>query len=401
MTMVVLLILALLATPLLGCGEDSDVNGKRTITLGCLWDFTGPASAACINPYRALQDLVKHINEEDPIPGVELETVAWDTKYDISREIPGYDWVIERGADIIVSVLYSSAEVLKTFAERDEIPIYTMSTSMPCLEPPGWVFSAQAPPEREIRAVLKYISDQWPNYPTKPKIGWVGSDRAFSTQMQEEAEEYCLANPDKFEWVVGLQADIVNVMWGGEIEKLKDCDWIGSGLAPTAASTFIEQLRHSDSDAKLFSQEFLLATLGSVVDRIGYEPLDGSITASLNGWWSDSYPIIDLAKELLYENRADEAEDIMHAGIGYIGTAVQGSFFLRLLREAIEEAGAEDFDGQAFYNTAINFRTTFEGFEEWYYTETRRYPMDHVGIYEIRAADEDAVRVGDWELMGE
>lgn len=91
----------------------------------------------------------------------------------------------------------------------------------------------------------------------------------------------------------------------------------------------------------------------------------------------------------------------MYQGLSYIGSIHGLYFYFDLLREAIEEVGAENLDGQAVYNTAIKFKTTYEGFREWGYTETKRVVMTHAAGYEWSAEAGDLVRVSDWMPIGE
>lgn len=81
---------------------------------------------------------------------------------------------------------------------------------------------------------------------------------------------------------------------------------------------------------------------------------------------------------------------------GYIGGVQIYYFILDILREAIEAVGANNFDGQAYYDAALNYRVDMEGFPEWTFTETRRYLIEHVMVYEWSAEEEDLVRLSDW-----
>jgi len=90
-----LLILVLVVPLCLSCGEEEE--GVVTITIGEITDLTGPASPAIIPLHWALADMVSDYNEKGLIPGVKFKVVSWDNKYDPSRDIPGYEWVRERG----------------------------------------------------------------------------------------------------------------------------------------------------------------------------------------------------------------------------------------------------------------------------------------------------------------
>ena len=58
--------------------------------------------------------------------------------------------------------------------------------------------------------------------------------------------------------------------------------------------------------------------------------------------------------------------------------------------------GVENFDSQAFYNEAMKFKTNWEGYPEWGFSETLRYAVKHTAIYEAKADVGDLVRVSDW-----
>ena len=84
-----------------------------------------------------------------------------------------------------------------------------------------------------------------------------------------------------------------------------------------------------------------------------------------------------------------------------MGASYDGAFslvlsFFEVVRQAIEEVGIENFDGQAFYDAAIKFNLTFEGLPPAGFTETNRVLQSHVAIHEWRAEVETMVRVTDW-----
>ena len=124
---------------------------------------------------------------------------------------------------------------------------------------------------------------------------------------------------------------------------------------------------------------------GLDVDVCGWEALDGYLNTCVCRWWTEPYPLVDLAKKLLYQNHPGEADDIIYSGSSYVGTFPIYSAVFEVLRKAIEEVGAENFDGQAFYNAALNFEVQFEGQPKWYFTETDRLLMHDVAMYEWSA----------------
>ena len=205
-----LLVLALVATFGFGCGAESG-GGKVTLTIGLLTDMTGPASSLLRPGNKAIYDSTRYINEEDPIPGAQINIVTYDGRLDASRDIPGYNWLTERGARLIITSGTSSGDILKTFAAMDKVVIYSLSTSLYQMEPPGWVFGATPPIAWAIKAFLRWISEEHWSYETQgrtPKIGCAGWDAAYDVEVAKAMKEYVEGHPTEFEYVGGYLAPV-------------------------------------------------------------------------------------------------------------------------------------------------------------------------------------------------
>jgi hypothetical protein len=70
------------------------------------------------------------------------------------------------------------------------------------------------------------------------------------------------------------------------------------------------------------------------------------------------------------------------------------------LQQAVKNVGAENFNGQAYYDAAINYETTssmWAGCPEFNFSETRRKLMDHSLITAYKSGDvKDYVTISDW-----
>ncbi|MBM3133075.1 MAG: ABC transporter substrate-binding protein, partial [Chloroflexi bacterium] len=137
--MALVLVLALLPV-LAACGDDGapstslppggdEPARKVTITVGNLSDLTGPAAAAMTVINMALEDIVRYYNDEDLIPGIALKVVTYDGQYRPSNNIPGYEWLKERGADLIFSAVPGTPETLKPFVDSDRMVLFGASAS--------------------------------------------------------------------------------------------------------------------------------------------------------------------------------------------------------------------------------------------------------------------------------
>lgn len=393
-----LMILIIVAALGLSCGKGGG-EGKRTIVIGHLSDMTGPASAALIPINYALEDLVRYYNEQGLIPGVELKVVTYDGRYDPSRDIPGYEWVKGKGAVAITTGLPPIGVTLKPFAKRDKIPIFPLTTSTPQLDPPGWVFCMNATGGALIDTLLEWIPGNDPDYPTgRPaKIGSVGWDEAYAQDLRNAIKDYAQAHSDKYDWVGGYLAPVGVTSWSGEMEKVKDCDYLFPPSTGTGTTTFMRDFRDRGYRAKYIGTDAQAAYRGLIEDTCSWDDIDGTLLSFPTRWYNDTNPVISLAKQFLTEWHAGQGEKIIHAGGGYIGSFQQNYGMLQILAKAINDVGVENFNGQVLYDTATNFSVKWEGYEEWGFSATKRYSWNYTAIYEWSKEAQDLVRkVPEW-----
>ena len=389
-----LMVLALVATLGLGCGEDEEEE-KVTIYLGHLTDLTGVAASALIPIMKALDANVRYFNEVDPIPGVELQIVRYNTNYDPSRAKPGYDWIRDHGADVIYTEMPEMAEGLVQFAEGDKTPVICHPGTKVLADALGWVFCLNPTSSAQMRGLMKYVSDEWDYAGTdrRPKIGTAGWSTPYGNDVKLGAE-YCLGYPDKFDYVGSYMAPAGVVTWSGEVEKLKGCDYIvlttPGALQP---STFAAEFLSKGHTTKWLGLDSLLAYWDVMLAKVGSEALDGSLMGQFHALWVYDCPVVEYLKQLAYTYYPDEAEELISANCGYLGGGSGTYFVMECMRAAIEEVGAENFDGQAFYDMAVKFRPRWEGYpEEVGWSPTDRLSSKWQMIYEYSDA------VGDFEV---
>lgn len=395
--------LALLATFGFGCAEKAEEEGV-VITIGQLNDLTGMASTATRPCTIALQDLVRYYNDEDVIPGVKLQLVLYDTKLDPAREIPGWDWVREQGAQVVIDVLPTSI-ILKPFAEKDKVPMIShtgLTAIAEAVDEAGYSFCLNSPDSYAHTTLLNWVSENDWNYQAqgrKPKLGAVATSLPNDLEILATVEEYVQANPDAFEYVRGFSVPNSTVTWSGEVEKLKACDYVVlivcAGGIPVA--TFVDSFRMAGGTAKFIGANPPVSYYDLIVEKAGWEAVDGTLTAYQSKWWNEEGPIVDKAWEVVTRYHPGEAESLMNIGTTYLGSFHGYSSLLDVLKKVIEEVGADNFDSQAFYDTVTaGVSTQVEGYPEWGYSATQRYLVQHARILEWRAAEQNLVAVSGW-----
>ncbi|MBM4462039.1 MAG: hypothetical protein FJ012_01725 [Chloroflexi bacterium] len=393
-----LLVLLPLVVLLPGCGGTSD--HRVAITIGELTDLTGPASPAIIPLHWALQDMVRYYNEEELIPGVRFRMVSWDTRYDVSRDIPGYDWVRGRGAKLIVAVPPPTPVTLKPFADRDKFPICSLSTTEAMMDPPGWIFCFSNSHYRMMKTFLKWIHDVDWDYPDGkiPKIGLVGWDEAAIHDDDRALKEYASAHPDHIEYVGARIKPFGSIGWIAEVEALKNCDYIEAKGFPMGA--FIKEFQSKGYKTRFFDVGTASSYRGFLVDQLGWAALDGVLTPNMSLMWNEDVPVVNFAKTLLYRYHSKaEAEKAIYAGLAYVGGVKNLVGVFEIIEAAIKTVGAENFSPKAFYDEAVKYKTKsplWQGQPEWSFSETKRYLADHIATYKFDASAKDLVWVGGW-----
>ncbi len=388
-----LLVLVLLVPLSFGCGEEEEKE-ERTITIGFLTDFTGPGGPAIFPLYQSIEDLVKYYNEEGRIPGAKLRLVSYDTRMDPARYVPGYDWCRERGADLILTSLPGGSETIKPYAEKDRIPIVTYLYSEAAMEPPGWVFVISIPSKPEVKTLLKWVSENhWDDTQRIPKIGYYDWMQPEGIEIDAAIEEYCQAHPDEFDYVGASLTPVGTMSCGGEVEKLKDCDYIYA--KNIQGSYFIKGYRDKGYDAQLLGGCSSFGFYEFLQESVGWENLDGYITTMIASWWGEENAAVAFIKEFIDRYHPGASPEDM--GGSYYGGFLEGLSLFEVLRQAVEEVGIENFDGQAFCDTAVKFSLQLEGSPPLYFTDTERYLVHGCAVYEWSAEAEGMVRLTtDW-----
>ncbi len=392
----VILVLAgllLILPSLVACGGGEDEASDITITIGNLTDQTGASATALEIINKALNDAVEYYNEQGLIPGgAHLKVISYDTAYEPSNDIPGYEWLKSRGADLIITNVPSAPINMKPRVERDQMVLFATAANYDTVYPPGHIFVPATLPEENAYTILGWIAQYDPDFPTgRPaKVGAAGWATSYNETLHEAMKEYIDEHPDKFEWM-GSHTMEISFDWQTEVEALKDCDYL---MLPVMPVTFVKQYREAGYQGKFLASPAQAAFLGMITDGHLWDELDGTYFILPSGWWNDENEIIKLTKELLFEKHPDSAEEIMEDGASYI--AIDGIYqMLDIIADAVEAVGPENFDSQALYAAAQSYSQTVDGVTRVSFSETKRSSIDRVGIYKASGADEDLFCVQD------
>jgi hypothetical protein len=345
--------------------------------------------------------MIRYWNDENLIPGVTLKLEAYDTQFNPARYSLGYEWCKDKGTKVIIAIEPGTSLALKSFAERDKVVIAAMGAVPELFEPPGWVLGFSSTTVWSANTLFQWVSQNRWDYDTQgiPKLGLVGWNDTNSLIARDGVEAYLKNHPGKFDYVGGYITPVGTYTFTAEAKKLKDCDYIAN-ISGSVTGPLLRDLRSVGSKARLID---CIAAMPSYlklnVDMVGWEALDGSLSTAQSYYWTDSSPIVDLAKDLLDRYRPSQVEEILDGGNGYVGPCFMMVGILEVLQQAIQAVGAENFNGQAYLDAALNYKTTsalWKGCPEFGFSQTNCCLMDHTLICEFQADKQEIVTVSDW-----
>ena len=377
-----LVALMLMIVPMWGCGTNEEPQDKVTIKIGSLMDLTGPTAMAYRTVLWAIQDIIQYVNEEDPISGVILESVVYDTKYDPSRSKPGYDWLRSQGCVCITGLTGVDHETLAPFSEVDRFPIFGFSMTEAIDTSPGWTFSTDLRYGYGCCTALDWLSEDWDYSNGKPKVGAVGWNVAVGVEIVGSSEQYCQDHADDFEWVYGALTPPGTLDWYSEIEKLKDCDFIMHGAAGSGSVTFAKQFAEKGYPGR---QVFPKATgylIGSLVDEVGAEAMDGTLFVTEAPMPVESYTWIETYKSLLYAKHADDADTQWNKYCTYLSVIPGAHLACEIIRQAVSDVGADKVDSESIYDAILDTQLDLGSGLIYSYGEGKHSARDAFRIWE-------------------
>ena len=384
---ILLLIISLLG--IWGCDSNSNKTtivptpGIKVITIGNLTDMTGVASNAGQVIDEGLQNMVDYYNENNLIPGVRLDVIKYDSQYDPTRFTTGYEWLKQKGADVIWNSFPPGVPTIKSRANADKFPVFTATANVEPGELDGsYMFCLAISPTYEAYTLLDWIANNDPDFPTdRPaRIGGAAWTDGYSDIWFKAGKEYSKAHPDKYDWVKDYITNI-KFTWTTEIEGLKDCDYVFTPIPPQA---FINQYTDAGYSTTFLGTEVQSAFTG-MLDKQGLgKAIDGMYFILSGSWYNESGPIIDTINLLAdTKHSQQEAEEIRANGSGY-RVGKQALMLCEIIKGTVERVGAENFSQAALYDTAIQFHYDlgdYENFQE--FTETKRFSQNYYAVFEV------------------
>ncbi|NQT72358.1 MAG: ABC transporter substrate-binding protein [Chloroflexi bacterium] len=368
-------------------------SGDIVITIGNLTDLTGVSSSAMETINLGLEDIVEYYNNQNLIPGIELKVIHYDGQYNSELDLNGYEWLKEKGADVIFTAIPTVPVALKPYLEKDDIVLFTVVPSKEEVVDGGYIFAPGSPLGEDLGyTLLDWIAENDPVFPQdRPaKIGGAFWDETYGIAILDGAEQYANDHPDQFEWT-GTHLTPYTFTWEEQVDLLIDCDYV---IPPIPMNRFVQQYREAGGAAKFIGTHAHDAFLGSVRSADLWDEMDKMLFIRASEMWvEEDSTIVTLMLDLLKENHPGRVAEVIQSGCGYL-TGYNYCVMLELIREAVLLVGEHNFDSQAIFDAAKTFSIKLDDVERETLSDDSRLSINYLVMYELNAAEKKLFRVG-------
>jgi hypothetical protein len=320
--------------------------------------------------------------------------LEYDTQADPSRDIPGWEWLREKGSDVIIGWFTATALSLAAQANMDEFPLFLSNCDPEVLDPPGYVFLSSPTMDLQGWTMIKWIMENHWDYETNgpARVGGVCWETDGHHVLWDQFKKYAELYPERMEWVRGIVSPTSTMSFTAEVQQLGELDYVS---VPNAMPFLVKDYVVAGYETTFIGTDSAMSWFSLIDDMRIWPDIDGMLFISLTEWWTEDAEFPNLIDQLLNDYRPDQAEDFMARGTGY-NSAGNGFQILEGIRLAAETVGPENVDSQAIYEAMPSVKMVWDGLQRQSYGPEKRVSADFLAIYEVDGPTRDLIRVSDW-----
>ncbi len=313
-------------------------------------DQTGPLAEPSTKGVLPISKaLYTWVNDTNYIPGIKIEYVAEDDRYDRAQIVTAYKRLQAKKPLVIQVYTGDNAEVLKPFGARDQIPIVTYGGGTKAIDPPGWTFVTVCMYDSQVIAILNWINDSWDvgGMGRPARYVHAGWDNAMGSTGVLPGQLYAAKLPT----VDFVSAEIVppgTMDMSANAIRLKqiDPDYVWMALIAPPASSLLKTAKAQGMDLKPFIWgDYSVFMFNTALRILGEEGVDGSLHSTSYFHKSMDTPGTKRMFELWDKYVKTDYWPTIGMMVGYnpAQTIVEG------IKRAVANVGVEKLDGVAIY----------------------------------------------------
>ncbi len=399
MTFLGLALLLVTVSVVSACGGGGAAEG-RTVTMGWLADQTGASSAAFKEVSKGIDDYLTEMEATNPIPGVKINIIAYDTRLEYARYPVGYEWLKAQGMDLLLGYAPETSTVTLKDQVEDKIPQYNFTGWATILDA-DWLYSYAYCQEYEGRAVLDYLLNQW--WPTQGKsramkVAHVSNPGWGSMAEYQRGLDWIVAqNPGKIE-LKSLGGGMDQTAWASEVAAIRETDAIFLSAVGTSAATFLNEAIARGYEGKIVAASIsVLGVWKMVTSLTDPQKLDGLLVPHLYPLFTDTGAYSENLNQMIEKYRASEAATLKK-GTTWMSGWVQGQILTETVRLAADRVGAENVDGAALNDAFKDLNLENQGMPNITLANSGEHHVlqPYCRIIEYNAAQDDWYAATDW-----
>lgn len=271
-TLAALLGVAMLAA---ACGGDDDEggSGSEPITIGAVFDLSGPTSDVGVPYAEGIRDYVEYLNGQGGLEGRQVNLLSQDYAYQVPQAESLYTQFAGQGAVAIIGWGTADTEALRGRVNADEKPFISASYSANLADPaetpynffPGASYSDQ------MRVALKWIADQGDD---GAEVAVFHHDSPFGKSPLEDGQSYIEDNE------LGLGYETYAMAAGatdyiGELSRAKQqgADYVVVQNVPSPAAILLQNIASQELDMQVIclnycGDELLVRLAGDAAEGV-------------------------------------------------------------------------------------------------------------------------------------
>ena len=356
-------VLVLLATAVVSACGGGGIKETNTVTLGWLADQTGPSSLAFEQVMMGMNDYLAQMKVTNPISGVNLKIITYDTRLELARFPGGYQWLKGQGMDVLLGYQPITPAMTQPDQAADKIPQYNFD-AWPTTMDADWVYCYMYTVQLEARATLDYLINQW--WPTQNidrpvKVGWVGNPEQDTHPEFEKGFNYTLEqNPGKAQ-LIKAGGSSTQSAWASEVAAIEDCDVIMLSTVGTSTATFLKEAIQRGYKGQIEASTLSVLGVWDLVTAVTPKSsFNGMLIPHFYPLWTDNTPYVQQASEVLTTNHPAEAATLK-SGTTWISGWLTANILCEAVRDAAAKVGAKNVDGAAINDALLALNIEIEG----------------------------------------
>lgn len=366
-----------------GCSRSEPAAEVR---VGGLFDLTGPTHESCVPYADGIRRYVEFVNEKGGINGRRVRLVDLDYAYLIPRAETAYRKLVQEDkVHVILGWGTGDSERLRPLLARDGIPFMSASYSakLGVIAEAPYNFLIGVTYSDQMRIVLKYIAERWPDRSRRPRVAFLYNDTEFGRSPIPEGRSYAASRGIKL--VAEERLSVGAREAGAQLARImeKKADYVVMHEQAWAGSVALKDARQMGLKAQFIGLNWCV---DEKVVALAGEAAEGYLGVAPFLFADQEVPGI---REILAYNRVKGVKTE-----GYILRYIQGWTTARVMLEGVRRAG-DDLSGAGVRKGLESIR----GFDTGGITAPITFtPASHVGNDRLKLV---AVRGGRWHTVSD